>query len=162
MSDLREVDLFPAAQRQLEAVQLGLAQELLGLGLLERERNLSPTDRPEYSPSQCQEARLGHFRLFSGTKVRWPLRPRAPGPRTCTRPHQGSGRAPCRGGGRPGAPAGGPRPVGPISSSRCEAVHSRDDVGVRGPRTGPTFGGAEGVGVGCAGGWTDRQTRGKT
>lgn len=83
MSDLREVDLFLAAQRQLEAVQPGLAQELLGRGLLERERFLSllrPTDEPEYSPSQCQEARLGHFHLFYVTKVRWPLRPRAPGP----------------------------------------------------------------------------------
>ncbi|CAI9154975.1 unnamed protein product [Rangifer tarandus platyrhynchus] len=73
--DLREVDLFPAVQRQLEAVQPGLAQELLGRGLLEQERYLSllrPTDGPEYCPNQFQEARLQHFRLFFVTKVRWP------------------------------------------------------------------------------------------
>ncbi|XP_061294150.1 IQ motif and ankyrin repeat domain-containing protein 1 isoform X2 [Bos javanicus] len=73
--DLREVDLFPAVQQQLEAVQPGLAQELLGRGLLEQERYLSllrPTDGPEYSPNQFQEARLQHFRLFFVTKVRWP------------------------------------------------------------------------------------------
>ncbi|XP_055288217.1 IQ motif and ankyrin repeat domain-containing protein 1 isoform X2 [Moschus berezovskii] len=72
--DLREVDLFPAVQRQLEAVQPGLAQELLGRGLLEQERYLSllrPTDGPEYSPNQFQETRLQHFRLFFVTKVRW-------------------------------------------------------------------------------------------
>ncbi|XP_017900673.1 PREDICTED: putative IQ motif and ankyrin repeat domain-containing protein LOC642574 homolog isoform X1 [Capra hircus] len=73
--DLREVDLFPAVQQQLEAVQPGLAQELLGRGLLEQERYLSllrPTDGPEYGPNQFQEARLQHFRLFFVTKVRWP------------------------------------------------------------------------------------------
>ncbi|XP_065759375.1 IQ motif and ankyrin repeat domain-containing protein 1 isoform X3 [Muntiacus reevesi] len=73
--DLREVDLFPAVQRQLEAVQPGLAQELLGRGLLEQERYLSllrPTDGPEYGPNQFQEARLQHFCLFFVTKVRWP------------------------------------------------------------------------------------------
>lgn len=73
--DLREVDLFPAVQRQLEAVQPGLAQELLGRRLLEQERYLSllrPTDGPEYGPNQFQEARLQHFRLFFVTKVRWP------------------------------------------------------------------------------------------
>ncbi|KAI4565624.1 hypothetical protein MJT46_008999 [Ovis ammon polii x Ovis aries] len=73
--DLREVDLFPAVQQQLEAVQPGLAQELLGRGLLEQERYLSllrPSDGPEYSPNQFQEARLQHFRLFFVTKVRWP------------------------------------------------------------------------------------------
>ncbi|XP_027416279.1 IQ motif and ankyrin repeat domain-containing protein 1 isoform X4 [Bos indicus] len=73
--DLREVDLFPAVQQQLEAVQPGLVQELLGRGLLEQERYLSllrPTDGPEYSPNQFQEARLQHFRLFFVTKVRWP------------------------------------------------------------------------------------------
>ncbi|XP_032323482.1 putative IQ motif and ankyrin repeat domain-containing protein LOC642574 homolog [Camelus ferus] len=72
--DLREVDLFPAVQRQLEEVQPGLAKELLSRGLLEQERCLSllrPTDGPEYGPTQFQEARLGHFRLFV-TKVRWP------------------------------------------------------------------------------------------
>ncbi|XP_005215326.1 IQ motif and ankyrin repeat domain-containing protein 1 isoform X3 [Bos taurus] len=73
--DLREVDLFPAVQQQLEAVQPGLVQELLGRGLLEQERYLSllrPTDGPEYSPNQFQEAHLQHFRLFFVTKVRWP------------------------------------------------------------------------------------------
>ncbi|KAB0363776.1 hypothetical protein FD754_007932 [Muntiacus muntjak] len=73
--DLREVDLFPAVQQQLEAVQPGLAQELLGRGLLEQERYLSllrPTDGPEYGPNQFQEARLQHFCLFFVTKVRWP------------------------------------------------------------------------------------------
>ena len=73
--DLHEVDLFPAVQRQLEAVQPGLAQELLGRSLLEQERYLSllrPTDGPEYGPSQFQEARLQHFRLLFVTKVRWP------------------------------------------------------------------------------------------
>lgn len=75
MFDLREVDLFPAVQQQLEAVQPGLVQELLGRGLLEQERYLSllwPTDGPEYSPNQFQEAHLQHFRLFFVTKVRWP------------------------------------------------------------------------------------------
>ncbi|XP_054375032.2 IQ motif and ankyrin repeat domain-containing protein 1 isoform X3 [Pongo abelii] len=73
--DLREVDLFPVVQRQLEAVQPGLAQALLSRGLLERERYLSllrPTDGPEYSPTQFQEQRLEHFRLFFVTKVQWP------------------------------------------------------------------------------------------
>ncbi|XP_044784339.2 IQ motif and ankyrin repeat domain-containing protein 1 isoform X2 [Bubalus bubalis] len=73
--DLREMDLFLAVQQQLEAVQPGLAQELLGRGLLEQERYLSllrPTDGPEYGPNQFQEARLQHFRLFFVTKVRWP------------------------------------------------------------------------------------------
>ncbi|XP_047641545.1 IQ motif and ankyrin repeat domain-containing protein 1 isoform X2 [Phacochoerus africanus] len=73
--DLREVDVFPAVQRQLEAVQPGLARELLSRALLERERYLSllrPNDGPEYGPAQFQEARLGHFRLFFVTKVRWP------------------------------------------------------------------------------------------
>ena len=63
------------AEQQLEAVQPGLAQELLGRGLLEQERYLSllrPTDGPEYGPNQFQEARLQHFRLFFVTKVRWP------------------------------------------------------------------------------------------
>ncbi|XP_053786087.1 IQ motif and ankyrin repeat domain-containing protein 1 isoform X2 [Desmodus rotundus] len=73
--DLREVDLFPVVQQQLEAVQLGLAQELLSRRLLQRDRYLSllrPTDGPEYSPTQFQEARLEQFRLFFVTKVRWP------------------------------------------------------------------------------------------
>ncbi|XP_011905741.1 PREDICTED: putative IQ motif and ankyrin repeat domain-containing protein LOC642574 homolog [Cercocebus atys] len=73
--DLREVDLFPAVQRQLEAVQPGLAQALLSRGLLEQERYLSllrPTDGPECSPTQFQEQRLEHFRLFFVTKVQWP------------------------------------------------------------------------------------------
>ncbi|XP_074243378.1 IQ motif and ankyrin repeat domain-containing protein 1 isoform X4 [Saimiri boliviensis] len=73
--DLREVDLFPAVQRQLEAVQPGLAQALLSRGLLEQERYLSllrPTDEPEYSPTQFQEARLEHFRVFFVTKAQWP------------------------------------------------------------------------------------------
>ncbi|XP_065375865.1 IQ motif and ankyrin repeat domain-containing protein 1 isoform X6 [Macaca fascicularis] len=73
--DLREVDLFPAVQRQLEVVQPGLAQALLSRGLLEQERYLSllrPTDGPEYSPTQFQEQRLEHFRLFFVTKVQWP------------------------------------------------------------------------------------------
>ncbi|XP_033058476.1 putative IQ motif and ankyrin repeat domain-containing protein LOC642574 homolog isoform X3 [Trachypithecus francoisi] len=73
--DLREVDLFPAVQRQLEAVQPGLAQALLNRGLLEQERYLSllrPTDGPEYSPMQFQEQRLEHFCLFFVTKVQWP------------------------------------------------------------------------------------------
>lgn len=75
MVDLREVDVFPAVQRQLEAVQPGLARELLSRALLERERYLSllrPNDGPEYGPAQFQEARLGHFRLLFVTKVRWP------------------------------------------------------------------------------------------
>ncbi|KAK2095189.1 IQ motif and ankyrin repeat domain-containing protein 1 [Saguinus oedipus] len=73
--DLREVDLFPAVQQQLEAVQPGLAQALLSRGLLEQERYLSllrPTDGPEYSPTQFQEARLEHFRLFFVTKAQQP------------------------------------------------------------------------------------------
>ncbi|XP_032111452.1 putative IQ motif and ankyrin repeat domain-containing protein LOC642574 homolog isoform X2 [Sapajus apella] len=73
--DLHEVDLFPAVQQQLEAVQPGLAQALLSRGLLEQERYLSllrPTDGPEYSPTQFQETRLEHFRLFFVTKAQWP------------------------------------------------------------------------------------------
>lgn len=68
MFDLREVDPFPV-------VQLGLAQELLSRRLLEQDRYqslLRPCDGPEYGPAQFQEARLGQFRLFSVTKVRWP------------------------------------------------------------------------------------------
>uniref|UniRef100_A0A667I2V5 IQ motif and ankyrin repeat containing 1 n=1 Tax=Lynx canadensis TaxID=61383 RepID=A0A667I2V5_LYNCA len=67
VSDLRDVDLFPAVRQQPEAVQPGLAQELLGRGLLERERYLSlvrPADGPEYGPAGFQEARLRHFRLL--------------------------------------------------------------------------------------------------
>ncbi|XP_075861065.1 IQ motif and ankyrin repeat domain-containing protein 1 isoform X2 [Microcebus murinus] len=73
--DLHEVDLFPAVQQQLEAVQPGLAQELLSRALLQEERYLSllrPADGPEYGPTQFQEARLEHFRLFFVTRVRWP------------------------------------------------------------------------------------------
>uniref|UniRef100_A0A8C5LED1 IQ motif and ankyrin repeat containing 1 n=1 Tax=Jaculus jaculus TaxID=51337 RepID=A0A8C5LED1_JACJA len=73
--DLREVNLFSAVQQQLEAVQPGLAQALLSRGLLVQEGYLSllrPTDGPEYSPTQFQEARLEHFRLFFVTRVRWP------------------------------------------------------------------------------------------
>lgn len=75
MFDLREVDLFPAVQRQLEAVQPGLAQALLSRELLAQERYLSllrPSDGPEYGPTQFQEARLGHFRLFFVTQAQWP------------------------------------------------------------------------------------------
>ncbi|XP_069321990.1 IQ motif and ankyrin repeat domain-containing protein 1 [Eulemur rufifrons] len=73
--DLREVDLFPTVQQQLEAVRPGLAQELLSRTLLQEERYLSllrPADGPEYDPMQFQEARLEHFRLFFVTRVRWP------------------------------------------------------------------------------------------
>ncbi|XP_035296576.1 putative IQ motif and ankyrin repeat domain-containing protein LOC642574 homolog isoform X2 [Cricetulus griseus] len=73
--DLREVNLFPTVQQQLEAVQPGLAQALLSRGLLAQEGYLSllrPTDGPEYDPSQFQEARLEHFRLFFVTRVQWP------------------------------------------------------------------------------------------
>lgn len=76
MFDFREVDLFPVVQRQLDAVQPGLAQALLSRGLLEQERYLSllrPTDGAEYDPAQFQEARLEHFRLFFVTQVQWPL-----------------------------------------------------------------------------------------
>ncbi|GAB5584309.1 IQ motif and ankyrin repeat domain-containing protein 1 isoform X1 [Prionailurus iriomotensis] len=73
--DLRDVDLFPAVRQQLEAVQPGLAQELLGRGLLERERYLSlvrPADGPEYGPAGFQEARLRHFRLLFITGAQRP------------------------------------------------------------------------------------------
>ncbi|KAM5280698.1 IQ motif and ankyrin repeat domain-containing protein 1 [Ctenodactylus gundi] len=72
--DLHEVDLLPVVQQQLEVVQPGLAQALLSRRLLEQERYLSllrPTDGPEYDPAQFQEARLGNFRLFFVTQVRW-------------------------------------------------------------------------------------------
>lgn len=75
MFDLRDVDLFPAVRQQLEAVQPGLVQELLGRGLLERERYLSlvrPTDGPEYGPAGFQEARLRHFRLLFVTRAQRP------------------------------------------------------------------------------------------
>ncbi|XP_006830935.1 PREDICTED: putative IQ motif and ankyrin repeat domain-containing protein LOC642574-like [Chrysochloris asiatica] len=73
--DLREVDMFQMVQRQLEEVQMGLAQALLSRALLAEESYLSllrPTDGPEYDPTQFQAARLMHFRLFFVTKVRWP------------------------------------------------------------------------------------------
>lgn len=73
--DLREVNLFPVVQQQLEEVQPGLAEALLSRGLLAKEDYLSllrPTDGPEYDPSQFQEARLENFRLFFVTKVQWP------------------------------------------------------------------------------------------
>ncbi|XP_077022703.1 IQ motif and ankyrin repeat domain-containing protein 1 isoform X2 [Tamandua tetradactyla] len=73
--DLREVDLFAAVQQQLEAVQPGLAQELLSRALLQGERYLSlrrKADGPEYGPTQFQEARVAQFRLFFVTRVRWP------------------------------------------------------------------------------------------
>ncbi|XP_025778730.1 protein FAM83H-like, partial [Puma concolor] len=77
--DLRDVDLFPAVRQQLEAVQPGLAQELLGRGLLERERYLSlvrpadgPEDGPEDGPAGFQEARLRHFRLLLVTRAQRP------------------------------------------------------------------------------------------
>ncbi|XP_049488758.1 IQ motif and ankyrin repeat domain-containing protein 1 isoform X2 [Panthera uncia] len=73
--DLCDVDLFPAVRQQLEAVQPGLAQELLGRGLLERERYLSlvrPADGPEYGPAGFQEARLRHFRLLFVTRAQRP------------------------------------------------------------------------------------------
>lgn len=61
MSDLREVDLFLVAQWQLEAVQPGLAQELLGRRLLERERFLSllrPTG-PSTAPASARRRAWG-------------------------------------------------------------------------------------------------------
>nr|XP_051686375.1 IQ motif and ankyrin repeat domain-containing protein 1 isoform X9 [Oryctolagus cuniculus] len=73
--DLRELDLFAAVLRQLDAVQPGLAQALLSRGLLEQERYLSlrrPADGPEYSPARFQEARLHRFRLLFVTRARWP------------------------------------------------------------------------------------------
>nr|XP_060467543.1 LOW QUALITY PROTEIN: IQ motif and ankyrin repeat domain-containing protein 1 [Panthera onca] len=73
--DLCDVDLFPTVRQQLEAVQPGLAQELLGRGLLERERYLSlvrPADGPEYGPAGFQEARLRHFRLLFVTRAQRP------------------------------------------------------------------------------------------
>ncbi|XP_036015376.1 IQ motif and ankyrin repeat domain-containing protein 1 isoform X2 [Mus musculus] len=73
--DLRQVNLFPVVQQQLEVVQTGLAQALLNRGLLAKEGYLSllrPTDGPEYDPSQFQEARLENFRLFFVTQVKWP------------------------------------------------------------------------------------------
>ncbi|XP_042638946.1 IQ motif and ankyrin repeat domain-containing protein 1 [Orycteropus afer afer] len=73
--DLGKVDMFPVVQRQLEGVQAGLAQELLGRALLADERYLSllrPADGPEYGPTQFQAARLVHFRLFFVTRVQWP------------------------------------------------------------------------------------------
>lgn len=75
MFDLRQVNLFPVVQQQLEVVQTGLAQALLNRGLLAKEGYLSllrPTDGPEYDPSQFQEARLENFRLFFVTQVKWP------------------------------------------------------------------------------------------
>ncbi|XP_037658561.1 LOW QUALITY PROTEIN: IQ motif and ankyrin repeat domain-containing protein 1 [Choloepus didactylus] len=66
--DLREVDTFPAVQQQLEAVQPGLARELLGRALLDGERYLSlrrAADGPEYGPARFQEARLAHFACSS-------------------------------------------------------------------------------------------------
>lgn len=73
--DLREVNLFPVVQQQLEAVQPGLAQALLNRGLLAKEGYLSllrPTDGPEYDPSEFQEARLENFRVFFVTRNQWP------------------------------------------------------------------------------------------
>ncbi|XP_069931721.1 IQ motif and ankyrin repeat domain-containing protein 1 isoform X13 [Oryctolagus cuniculus] len=73
--DLRDLDLFAAVLRQLDAVQPGLAQALLSRGLLEQERYLSlrrPADGPEYSPARFQEARLHRFRLLFVTRARWP------------------------------------------------------------------------------------------
>ncbi|XP_039109956.1 IQ motif and ankyrin repeat domain-containing protein 1 [Hyaena hyaena] len=70
--DLGELDLLPAVRQQLEAVRPGLAQELLGRGLLEQERFLSlvrPRDGPENGPASFQEARLRHFRLFFVTRA---------------------------------------------------------------------------------------------
>ncbi|XP_062045383.1 IQ motif and ankyrin repeat domain-containing protein 1 [Lepus europaeus] len=73
--DLRELDLFAAVLRQLDAVQPGLAQALLSRGLLQQERYLSlrrPADGPEYDPARFQEARLHRFRLLFVTRARWP------------------------------------------------------------------------------------------
>ncbi|XP_042525323.1 IQ motif and ankyrin repeat domain-containing protein 1 [Dipodomys spectabilis] len=73
--DLREMDLFPVVQQQLEAVQPGLAQALLSREWLAQERYLEllrPADGPEYEPSQFQAARLAHFRLFVVTRLQWP------------------------------------------------------------------------------------------
>lgn len=73
--DLREGNLFPVVQQQLEAVQQGLAQELLSRRLLEQDRYLwllQPTEGPEYGPTQSQEAHLGQCRRLLVTKVPWP------------------------------------------------------------------------------------------
>ncbi|XP_058436763.1 LOW QUALITY PROTEIN: IQ motif and ankyrin repeat domain-containing protein 1 [Marmota monax] len=75
--DLREVDLFPAVPQQLEAVQPGLAPARLSRELLAQDQDpylslLRPTDGPESGPTQFQEARLAHFRLFFVTQVQWP------------------------------------------------------------------------------------------
>uniref|UniRef100_A0A4X2MEP4 IQ motif and ankyrin repeat containing 1 n=1 Tax=Vombatus ursinus TaxID=29139 RepID=A0A4X2MEP4_VOMUR len=73
--DMREIDMFEVVKRQLDAIQPGLAQDLLSKNLLNNDRFLSllrPGDGPEYNPNQFQISRTMHFKVFFLTKTRRP------------------------------------------------------------------------------------------
>ncbi|ELW63402.1 hypothetical protein TREES_T100016033 [Tupaia chinensis] len=72
--DTNYVDTVNPEHLRPERIRLALLGAL-SRGLLEREAYLSllrPCDGPEYDPTQFQQARLEHFRLFFVTKARWP------------------------------------------------------------------------------------------
>ncbi|XP_072458683.1 IQ motif and ankyrin repeat domain-containing protein 1 isoform X3 [Notamacropus eugenii] len=76
--DMREIDMFEVVKRQLDAIQPGLAQELLSKNLLNKDRFLSllrPGDGPEYNRNQFQISRIIHFKVFFLTKTRRPPDP---------------------------------------------------------------------------------------
>ncbi|XP_036596941.1 IQ motif and ankyrin repeat domain-containing protein 1 [Trichosurus vulpecula] len=73
--DMREIDMFEVVKRQLDAIQPGLAQELLSKNLLKKDKFLSllrPGDGPEYDRNQFQISRTIHFKVFFLTKTRRP------------------------------------------------------------------------------------------
>ncbi|XP_043847071.1 IQ motif and ankyrin repeat domain-containing protein 1 [Dromiciops gliroides] len=76
--DMREIDMFETVKRQLDAIQPGLAQELLSKKLLDKDRFLSllrPGDGPEYDRNQFQISRTIHFKVVFLTKTRRPPDP---------------------------------------------------------------------------------------
>ncbi|KAL8181388.1 UNVERIFIED_CONTAM: hypothetical protein K2H54_000549 [Gekko kuhli] len=73
--DMMEVDMFDTVKKQLERLEPGLAEALLGGTILANERYLSllrPTDGPEYADTEFQAARTEKFRLFVVTKQQHP------------------------------------------------------------------------------------------
>ncbi|XP_054841200.1 IQ motif and ankyrin repeat domain-containing protein 1 [Eublepharis macularius] len=73
--DMMEVNMFDTVKKQLERLEPGLAEAVLGRTILENERYLSllrPADGPEYADTEFQRARTEKFKLFVITKQQHP------------------------------------------------------------------------------------------
>ncbi|XP_077207386.1 IQ motif and ankyrin repeat domain-containing protein 1 isoform X2 [Paroedura picta] len=73
--DMMEVNMFDTVKKQLERLEPGLTDAVLGRTILDNERYLSllrPTDGPEYADTEFQAARTEKFRLFVVTKQHHP------------------------------------------------------------------------------------------